>query len=160
MNKTTDLLFRLGLYTKGIDSLFEVIGGLLLTMPTRLSRYILVLSQHELYRHHQVLSGRLDRLAESVLVHAHLASALYLFVHGLSKVILISAIFKGKRWGYTGLMGVLSLFAVIELTRAVTAHELVTGILGIFDGIVIFLIYKEFRARFGSEGLNTDPKDA
>ena len=156
VNKTPDLFFRIGLITKGVDSLLEVIGGLLLTMPTRLSRAILVLSQHELYRHHEVLSGRLDKLAETVLVHAHLISALYLFVHGLSKVILIGAIFKGKRWGYTGLMGVLSLFTAIEVCRGIAAHEAITGVLGLFDGFVIYLILKEYRAKFGpSEGIQT-----
>ena len=148
-HKATDFLFRTGLVVKGVDSLFEVIGGVLLTMPTKLARYILVLSQHELDRHHEVLAGRLDKLADDVTVHVHLASALYLLVHGLAKVILISAIFFRKRWGYIGFIGVLSLFTAIEMTRAITAHEIVTGVLGLFDVAVVLLILKEYRIQFG-----------
>ena len=117
-------------------------------MPTKLSRYILVLSQHELYRHHQVMSGRLDRLAETVHVHAHLPAAVYLIAHGAAKVILIAAIVRGKRWGYTGLMAVLSLFTLLEMTRAMAAHEIVTGVLGLFDLVIVVVIYKEYKARF------------
>ena len=145
-SKATDFLFRVGLIVKGVDSLLEVVGGVLLLMPMRLARYILVLSQHEVYRHHQALAGRLDHLADSVVEHASMGEAAYLVVHGLAKVILIAAVFRDKKWGYTGLMGVLSFFALIEITRAIGAHEIVTGALSIFDIVMVVLIYKEYRA--------------
>ncbi len=148
MNKTTDFLFRVSLILKGVDSLFEVLGGILLTMPTRVARYLLVLSGHELLRHHVVMSGNLSHLAEVVQQGVSLEKAGYLFVHGLAKVILISAIFMNKRWGYTGLIVVLSIFSAIELIRAVAAHEIVTGGLAIFDIAVVLLIAKEYRTRF------------
>ncbi len=148
-NTTTDVLFRIGIIVKGVDSLFEVLGGVLLTMPTRLARYLLVISQHEAYRHHSVLAGRLDQLAGGVSMHPSTGEAIYLIIHGLAKVVLIAAIFYQKRWGYIGFIAVLTLFALIELVRAVTAREVVTGILGIFDVCVVVLIYKEFRDRFG-----------
>lgn len=149
VSKTTDLIFKVGLIVKGVDSGFEVVGGLLLAMPMRLSRALLVLGQHESYRHHEVLAGRIDRLAESVVQHASMGEAAYLMVHGLAKVILIAAIFRGKKWGYTGLIGVLSLFALIELARALGAHEIVTGGLSLFDIVMVILIAKEYRAHFG-----------
>jgi uncharacterized membrane protein len=146
--KTTEILFRLGMIVKGVDSLFEVAGGILLTMPTKLARYILVISQHEAFRHHMVLSGRLDKIADSVSEHASMFEAVYLMVHGLSKVVLIAAIVAHKRWGYLGFMIVLSLFTLIEMVRAVTAREVFTGVFGVFDLFVVGLIYKEYRARF------------
>ena len=147
-NKSTDILFRIGLLVKGVDAVFEVVGGILLTMPTKLARYLLVLSQHELYRHHQVLSGRLDRLADTVQAHPHLGAAVYLIAHGAAKIILIAAIVRGKRWGYTGLMGVLSLFTLLEAGRAIADHEVLTGLLALFDAVVVVLTYKEYKARF------------
>jgi len=146
--RATDLIFDVGLAIKGIDAMFEVIGGILLTMPVRLARYILVLSQHELYRHHEVLSGRLDRLAATVTVHAHLYAALYLIVHGGAKVILILAIVKGKRWGYVGLMAVLSAFVLFEAVRALSALEVLTGALALFDVLVVIVIWKEYKTKF------------
>lgn len=149
LSKTTDALFKIGMIIKGVDSVFEVIGGVILTTPAKLARYILVLSQHEAFRHHEALAGRLDRLAESVTVHPHLGQAIYLIVHGLAKLVLIVAIMREKRWGYIGLMAVLSLFATIEIVRAITAGEVVTGVLALFDIFVVVLIVKEYRARFG-----------
>jgi len=143
-----DFIFRLGLIIKGIDSLFEVIGGILLTMPTKLSRYLLVISQHEAFRHHEALAGRLDHLAGMATMHPSMVEAVYLIVHGATKVVLIVAIARGFRWGYIGLMAVLSLFACIELVRAGTAREVVTGVLGLFDLAVVFVIYREYRSRF------------
>jgi uncharacterized membrane protein len=150
VSKTTDLLFHVGMIVKGIDSVFEVIGGILLTMPTNLARYISVISEHEAFRHHAVLAGRLDKIADSVVMHPSMVEAAYLAVHGLAKVILIAAIVAHKRWGYVGLIVVLSLFSVIELVRAGTAREIVTFLFGLLDVFVVVLIYKEYRARFAS----------
>ena len=156
MNRTAETIFKVGLIIKGVDSLFEVLGGLLLTMPTKLARVLLVLAHHELYRHHDVLAGKLDRLADEVTVQVHLGSALYLLVHGLAKVILIAAVFKGKQWGYLGLIGVLSIFSAIEMVRVVTAQEYVTGVLGLFDIAVVVLMVKEYRQRFGANAVRTN----
>ena len=117
-------------------------------MPMRLARGLLVLSHHELFHHHEVLAGKIDKLAETVQMHSSIGEAAYLLVHGLAKVLLIWAIFHDKRWGFTGLIGVLSFFAIVELTRAIGAHELITGLLSLFDAIMVLLIWKEYRVRF------------
>ncbi len=149
MAKTTDFFFRIGLIVKGVDSVFEVIGGVILLMPMKLAKYILILATHELYRHHQVLAGKLDNLAVDVSVKASVGAAIYLMVHGLAKVILITAIVREKRWGYIGLIAVLTLFTGLEVARGIMAKEIVTGVLGLFDLSVVVLIYKEYRTRFG-----------
>lgn len=149
INRATDILFRVGLVMKGVDSVFEVIGGALFLFPMKLARYLAVLSQHEVYRHHQVLAGRIDRLADTIQLHTHLGEAAYLIVHGLAKVVLIVAIFRGRRWGYVGLIAVLGCYTAIELVRAVTTREIVTGVLGLFDAFVVALIAKEYRAHYG-----------
>ncbi len=146
---TTDFFFRVGLIIKGVDSVFEVVGGVLLMMPMKIARYLAVLSHHEVYRHHDVLAGKIDHLSESIVMHSSMGEAAYLMVHGLAKVILIYAIFRDRKWGYKGLITVLSLFATIELVRAFTAHEVMTGVLSLFDVIMVFLIVKEYRVRFG-----------
>jgi uncharacterized membrane protein len=148
---TTEILFRLGLLGKGVDSVFEIIGGIILTMPNKLARWVTLLSQHEVYRHHNALAGRLDNLAATVGEKASMLEAVYLMVHGAAKVALILAIIARKRWGYTGLIGVLSLFTTLELGRAITAREVVTGLLGAIDLAVIVIIYKEYRQRYPSE---------
>lgn len=147
-SKATDNLFHIGLIVKAVDAVFEVVGGVLFTMPTKLSRWLLVLSQHELYHHHQVLSGRLDRLADRVETHASIGEAVYLIVHGAAKVILVSAIFKEKKWGYLGMIWVLSIFGMIEFGQAIFKGEVLVAVLGIFDAALVYLIAKEYKSRF------------
>ena len=136
---------------KGVDSVFEVIGGLLLAFPARLARYMLVLSQHEAFRHHLAMSGKLDHLAEVVQGKSSVGEAIYLIVHGGAKVVLITGVFLGKKWAYIGLIVVLSLFACVELIRAIAAREILTGVLCLLDVVIVVLITKEYRAKFASE---------
>lgn len=149
-DEAMNFIFRAGLIIKGVDSLFEILGGILLAMPMRLARYILVLSQHEAFRHHEVLAGRLNRLADATTTHASMGEAVYLIIHGVAKVILIAAIARGLRWGYLGLIIILSLFALIEVVRAGTAREVVTGLLGVFDLGVVYVIWREYLKNFPS----------
>lgn len=147
-SKTTDDLFRIGLIVKGVDAVFEVIGGFIFTTPTKLARWLLVLSQHELYHHHEVLSGRLDKLADHVVTHANIGEAIYLIIHGLFKVILVAAIFKERKWGYQGLIAVLSFFGVVEVVQALVLGKILVAFLALFDVALVYLIAKEYRAKF------------
>ena len=147
MNKTTDTLFRVGLVIKLVDSVFEMIGGAILTVPTKLAGWLLLLSQHELDKHHNAMVGRLDHITDLVLTKAFMGEAIYLLIHGLAKLILISAIFVGKDWGYRGLIVVLSLFSLLEVAQGIRAHEYVPIILALFDGFLVWLIWKELRAK-------------
>ncbi len=160
MRKSTDVIFHVGLTLKGIDAVFEVVGGMLLTMPTKLARYITLLAEHEAFRHHHALAGKLDNAAGAVLMHPSIFAAAYLFVHGLAKVILISAIFANKRWGYQGLFVILSLFATVELLRAIWMREVLTAGFAAFDYVLVLLIFKEYRQRFTAASGAAGPDSA
>jgi uncharacterized membrane protein len=148
LSRATDIVFRVGLVLKAVDSAFEVLGGVLLAVPARLVRILLVISQHEAFRHHQALAGRLDNLAQVIGTHTSIVQAIYLMLHGAVKLVCILAIFRGKRWGYTWLVFFITIFAGIELFQAIRAGEVLTGVFGAFDLVLAVLIYKEFRAHF------------
>ncbi len=147
-DRLTELFFRVGMAIKGFDSLLEVLGGIALTMPFKVQRLLLLASQHEAFRHHEAMSGRLGRLAETVTTHPSMGTAAYLMVHGGIKVFLIAAILKGYRWAYLWLIGVLTVFTVVEVTRAAMRQEIVTAAFGALDLVVVMLIYREFKMRF------------
>jgi uncharacterized membrane protein len=145
----TDFLFRLGLIIKGIDAILEVIGGVLLLSPLRVDRMIEFLLQHELYnsvRH--PTTAHLQHAAAEALAKATLAGAIYLIVHGSAKTILILAVFKDKKWGYIGLVAVLSVFTVIEVVKGVMDHSALAGALAAFDLFIVYLIGKEYKTHF------------
>ena len=116
-------------------------------MPLKLYAWLMLAADHEIYRHHEVLAGRLDHMADVVISKPHLGSAIYLALHGLCKVILIYGIFKEKKWGYVGLIGVLSFFAIVELGRAVLHHEILVGVLAVFDLVLVGLIAWEYKKK-------------
>jgi uncharacterized membrane protein len=147
----TDVAFRVGLLIKGLDALFEVFGGVLLAQPSKVARYVSALTQHDVFRHHQVLAGNLDHLSQTIATHASLGEAAYLLVHGLAKVILIVAALRNKKWGFQGLILVLSIFMAIEFVRSITAREIFTGAFGLFDLVVVALVAKEYRFRYGPQ---------
>ncbi len=144
MKTTTDKLFELGLIIKGVDAIFEIMGGLLLLTPIRVSGWLAVISQHS---KHELTAHLWQNVADKVAL-ASIATALYLLVHGMAKVVLIAAVFKDKKWGYVGLMGVLSFFAVFELFKAASKHESLVLALCFFDALIVFLIAKEYQKKY------------
>ncbi len=148
-SSTVDILFRASLILKGLDALLEALGGILLLMPFELDRTISFLLQHELYaevRH--PTTAHIEHAAAVALQNATLVGAIYLIIHGLAKVILIAAVFKEKKWGFVGLVGVLSVFALVELFRFATTHSVLVLALALFDAFIVYLIAKEYRIRY------------
>lgn len=150
----TRRLFTIGLIAKAIDSLLEVAGGILLLFPVRVNNTIDLLLRHELLNQgrHPTLA-HLQRAAVIGLLNASALAAVYLIVHGLAKLILITAVFKGKRWGYIGLISVLSFFAVIEFIKGGIDRSMPVLLFGAFDAILVFLIWKEYRQLVAASGL-------
>jgi uncharacterized membrane protein len=126
-----------------------VIGGVMLLFPLKVSKLLLDISQHELDTFHEKAAHRFETMADKI-QHASPAAAAYLMFHGLVKAILIYAVFKNKIWGYKGLIGFLSFFAIFETYRGFAKGETVAFVLAAFDAMIVFLIAKEYRARFGS----------
>ena len=142
----TRLLFTIGIIGKGVDSLLEIAGGVLLLTPVTVNNTIQYLLVHELLN--QGRHPTIAKLQYSAAVHLSEASpwaAVYLIVHGTAKVVLIAAIFFRKRWGYVGLMWVLSIFALIEFVKGAMDASWPTIIFGVGDCILVFLIWKEYR---------------
>jgi len=153
---TTTTLFKISLIVKGVDALLEVFGGTLLLLPVTVDKTIAYLSQHELYAEpHHHLTAHLEHAAMLALQRATLLGAIYLIVHGLAKIVLIVAVFQGKKWGYRGLAAVLSIFAILELGRGITAHSGMALFLALFDGLVVYLIHRDYKQHFPHPETNT-----
>src|SRR5258708_197245 len=111
--------FRASLLLKGADAVLEVVGGVLMLVvsPAGVSRLIVALTQHELS----------EDPADFIAVHlqkavSHFGSsrsfaAAYLLSHGLGKIILVAAIFRGRLWAYPGMIVLLLLFIAYQIFR-------------------------------------------
>ena len=71
--------------------------------------------------------------------------ALYLLSRGLIKVVLIWALLANKLWAYPFSLIVLALFVVYQLYQISTEHSLIIIGITLFDLVVMFFIYREWR---------------
>ncbi|AJE66755.1 hypothetical protein SB89_03840 [Corynebacterium glutamicum] len=90
-------LFWGGIKLKGLNGLFELIGGVLLLLvdPESLHHWTVLLTQNELNEDpDNGIATFLGHSSESLTSHAMLFSARYLLTHGLAKVVLLVAVLK------------------------------------------------------------------
>lgn len=143
-----DLVFLLGVLFKGLDGLVEVVAGavLLFTTPAKL-----------LHAAHAVTSAELAEdphdLIANLIVHgaAHLQhgsivfAAIYLLVHGVVKLAIVAALLVGSRRVYPWAMAALGAFLIFQLYELVTAPTVGIAILTVFDAVIIWLTWREWR---------------
>lgn len=141
-------LFELSVLLKGIHSVIEIAGGLLLfAVPTSVfTRMVTWVTQNELLEDpHDLIATSLMHLSEQLSVGGKVFGSLYLLSHGLIKIVLVIALLKNKLWAYPWSLAALSLFIIYQLYRFTFTHSLALVILTIFDLAVMWLIWREYQ---------------
>ncbi len=143
-----DRLFRISIFLKGLDSFFEVIGGILLFLfrPASISNFVKLVFQHELIQDpNDFIGNLLISLSSNLSVHAQLFGAIYLLSHGVIKLALIIGLWKKKLWTYVASEIVFIIFIIYQIYRFTFTHSIFLIILTIFDIMVILLTWWEYR---------------
>jgi uncharacterized membrane protein len=142
-------LFRVSVALKGLHAVFEVVGGiaLLVISPAFISRTIEFLTQDE------IAEDPRDRIANYLLDATHHLSlgsqhfaAFYLLSHGVIKAFLVAALLKSRVWAYPLALIVFAAFIAYQLYRFTFTHSAGLIALSLFDLVVIWLIWLEYRA--------------
>ncbi len=138
--------FRVSLILKGADALLEVVGGLLflLVPPSALGRIVTALTQHELSEDPNDLVASFLRNTAQHFGSARSFGAVYLLSHGLSKIVLVVEIFRGRLWAYPAMLVLLGAFIVYQSYRLVHAFTVGMLALTLFDSIVVWLTWREY----------------
>lgn len=140
--------FRVGITLKGIDGALETLGGLWLWFihPTAFNAIVSALSKHEFKHTPQLLTAFHTLYASEALWYAHRRFAsIYLLSHGLTKVILVIALWINSLWAYPLTIFVFGGFSVYQLYRFSFTHSIPMLILTIFDLAVIYLTWLQWR---------------
>jgi uncharacterized membrane protein len=74
-----------------------------------------------------------------------LFGAVYLLAHGLVKVILVGALLKNQLWAYPWTIVFLGVFIVYQLYRLSLKPSVGLTALTIFDAVIAWLTYREYR---------------
>lgn len=145
-----DRTFAFSVLLKGLDGVLEVAGGalLILVRPSTLNRLMVHLTQHELSKDpHDFVAHRLLRLTSN-LDHTRTFGAVYLLSHGVAKVVLVAALLRNRRWAYPATLVFLGAFVIYQLYRITYQPSIGLGLLTGFDGFIMWLVWREYRARW------------
>jgi uncharacterized membrane protein len=139
--------FRIGILLKGIDGALETLGAalVLLLQPSSAERILRALFRHELSQNpHAFIATYLIGASRSLAASKWFASA-FLLSHGLTKVLLVAALWFDRLWAYPVMIVVLSAFIVYQTGRFAETHSIILGLLTLFDLLIVWLTWREYR---------------
>lgn len=140
--------FRFSVALKGIHSLLEIMGGLLLLIasPERITRLVIWMTQDELLEEpRNFIANYLLNTSSHLSINSILFGSFYLLSHGVVKLVLVIGLLKNKLWAYPWSLVVLGLFMVYQIYRFSFTHSAGLLVLTVFDGIVLWLIWREYQ---------------
>jgi uncharacterized membrane protein len=142
-----DKTFHTGIAIKGFDGVLECIGGVLVWFikPTSMNGIVRFAAMHD-------LPGKYDEMLVAQLLHTtqmlanggKTFASVYLITHGLSKVVLVIALWLNKLWAYPLTMVVFAIFCIYQMHRYTRTHSIWLVLLTIFDLFLIYLTWREY----------------
>jgi uncharacterized membrane protein len=145
--KQIHLLFKIGVWSKGVDGALEAIAGFALLFTTTASLRNLVdwLTQGELQEDPTdfVANHLVDFFHQLSISTKHFAS-IYLLVYGITKIGLAAGLLRGKLWSYPTALAVLGLFFCYQVYRLSHNHSIWLGVFSVIDLIVLALIWRDY----------------
>jgi uncharacterized membrane protein len=141
--------FRISVLLKGLNAVLEIVGGLTLfgVSPAFILRTVALLTQDELAEDpRDFVANYFLHAASHLSLGGQRFAAIYLLGHGVVKIGLVWALLKQKLWAYPLSIIVFGAFIVYQLYRYTFTHGLGLIALSVFDLVVIWLIYLEYRA--------------
>ena len=146
-NRITEL-FRISVLLKGANALLEIVGGIfaILIPPSVVTALASYLTQGELRENpHDFAASHLLQLAQHFSVGTKLFVGLYLLSHGIVKFALVVSLLKNQLWAYPMSLVVFGLFVFYQVYLFALNHSLLLVGLTIFDLIVMWLIWREYK---------------
>ena len=143
-----DRVFEIGIILKGLDGILETIGGLLLLTinPATINRLASWLTQHELSEDpHDFIASHLLGYAHGLTGSAVTFAAVYLLLHGITKIVLVAALLRNQIWAYPWMIAFLLIFIGYQLYRIVLSPTFGMIALTIFDAFIVWLTWREWR---------------
>lgn len=150
--KTIYRVFEASIIGKGVFALIDICAAVFLYLfgPSFAANMATIVAQGEL------LEDPDDRVAQFFL---HLANYLstgtttfamwYLLVHGLINAVFVAGLLMGKHWAYIFALGAMSTFVTYQTYRLIIGFSPWLFALTLFDIVVTYLIWHEYRYKYG-----------
>jgi uncharacterized membrane protein len=140
--------FEFGILLKRIDGVLEILGGfiMLLLNPSRLDKLIVLLTQHELSEDPKdFISNYLIKFSSGFSISTQHFGSIYLFSHGIIKLILVYLLWKKKIWSYPLAVLFMIIFIFYQVYRYTFTHSIWLIFLTVFDIAMIVLTLIEYK---------------
>src|SRR6266852_1325858 len=143
-----DRSFRVSISLKGLHALLETIGAIALLKidPQTMNRFVLAVLHQELSEDPQdFVATHLVRASQHFAGSGKYFASLYLLSHGAVKLVLVIALLRNKLWAYPLMIVTLAVFVCYQTYRFALSHSVLMILLTLFDVVVIFLTWLEYR---------------
>lgn len=140
-------IFAGGIIIKGIDGLTELIGGFifLFVQPATLHHFITFLTAKELGedpRDH--IANILLRAGQHFGAGSKWFAVIYLWIHGIIKLVAVVGILKNQLWAYPFSLITLGILTVYQLASIYEKQSIGMILLTIFDIFILWMIWREY----------------
>ena len=142
------LIFKIGIFLKGIYSFVEIGVGTLTLFATKafiVSTTLFFLRGELAEEPKDFFANYFMAMANDISLSAKYFLAFYLLIHGMVKIFLIVGLIKKKLWAYPTSIIIFSLFLIYELYRYLNTYSVWLLLLSVLDLTVIFLTIYEYR---------------
>jgi uncharacterized membrane protein len=149
-HKTLDRFYYTSIWLKGVHAALEIVGGvaLYLTSPAFILHVVALITQDEIAQDPSVyVANTLLSAAQRISVRGEHFAALYLLSHGVVKIFLVFGLLRNRRWAYPASLVVFGAFIVYQIYRFTLTHGIGLVALTVFDLVVMWLIWREYRLR-------------
>ncbi|WP_230978794.1 DUF2127 domain-containing protein [Ollibium composti] len=133
---------------KGLHALLECAGGIAIGLigTDTVSKVVETLTQEELIEDPKdFLAPHLLAWAQGFSVETKHFYAFYLLSYGLVKLFLVAGLLRNRLWAFPASLVVMGLFIVYQFYRFSYTHGWGLIVLSVFDIVVIWLIWHEYR---------------
>lgn len=146
--KALHQIFIISIIIKGIDGVVESAGGfiLLVAKSKNIVAFVRSVFHHELAQDpHDFIANHLIRAFQHLSHGTVVFAAIYLCLHGLIKIGLVTALLYKKLWAYPLAAILLALFTGYEIFRYFFTYSYVLLFLIIVDTLIIILLRFEYK---------------
>lgn len=144
--KNIHKVFVVSLTLKGLNSLLEILGGILFLFTGSVTAILGLLIRGELIEDPtDFVATHIQHALPYFFTHGHLYASFYLLSHGIIKIILVISLLRNKLWAYPATIVTLFLFIAYQLYRLTYEYSLTFVLLTLFDILLIVLTWHEYK---------------
>jgi len=139
-------IFIWGIILKGINGLVEMVGSVAFLFGNQLLAWIHILAQQEIIEDPtDIVANYIQHHFTVIKLSSETFGFLYLLSHGIIKLLLAIGLLRNKLWAYPTAILVFVFFIIYQLYRYSFTHSLFLILLTLFDIIIIWLTWHEYR---------------